>query len=174
MQNNNLNNTLLSDFLPHTWIHLLVLPSVSTAWLLGTLSAILGKAGNTENRRKFFSGLRASSEFPRRTCFASRSEPWCTSKPPARLQFPFISQLSDECLPAVHAFCVFATNPELWPLKQQIQLCKLSMFFKFYLRPKAWNFNEYVPRISLPQTHRTLPSLGLKCLSKAALWSLVQ
>lgn len=174
MQNNNLNNTLLSNFLPHTWSHLLVLPSVSAVWLLSILRVIPGKAGNTENRRKFFSGLRASSEFPRRICFASHSESWCTSQPPVRLQFLFRSQLSNECLPAVQPFCVFATNPELWPLKQQIQLCKLSMFFKFYLRPTAWNFNEYVPRISLPQTHRMFPWSGSKCPSTAALWSLVQ
>lgn len=131
MQNNYSNNTLLSDFLLHTWSHLLVLTSVSAVWFLSILRAVLGKAGNTENRRKYFSGLRASSEFSRRICFASHSELWCTSKPLSRLKFPFRLQLSNECLPAVYPFCVFTTNPELWPLKQQIQLCKLLMFSSF-------------------------------------------
>lgn len=38
-------------------------PSPNAVWLFTILTVVPGKAGGIENRRKFFQGLRASSEF---------------------------------------------------------------------------------------------------------------
>lgn len=38
-------------------------PSANAVWLFNVLTVVPGKVGGIENRRKFFQGLRASSEF---------------------------------------------------------------------------------------------------------------
>ena len=53
-KNHNEKQQLYYTVFFHTQMHLFVLPSLSTIWLLSILRVNLEKTGNTENRRKFF------------------------------------------------------------------------------------------------------------------------
>ena len=53
----------MASLYSHLSVIFFFFPSANAVWLFNVLTVVPGKVGGIENRRKFFQGLRASSEF---------------------------------------------------------------------------------------------------------------